>query len=203
MRKGSLPLAASLALLLASCYRERLVAPPPGDHLREPGEIAYYLDKGAGEALELGVREALQLWTDATGFKFVYAGKASGRVARDGRNRVVIMARWPQELPITAPAWCQAYLDASGKIVEADILLNAQAFSFTTKREAREGSLYVEEVLAKEIGRSLGIGLGGEAGDHYRSAQAGDGFAPGIDPAEMAAYLSLYAASPGEASAER
>jgi len=75
---------------------------------------------------------------------------------------VVLAAKWPNELPIGAAAWCQAYLDGSGNIVEADILLNAQAFSFTTRREARGGSLYVEDILAKEIGRSLGIGLGGD-----------------------------------------
>lgn len=106
----------------------------------------------------------------------------------------MLARKWPDELPIGAASWCQAYLDASGRIVEADILLNAQAFSFTTRREAKAGALYVEEVLAREIGSSLGIGLRGEGGDRYRAAAAGDGFEPGIDPAEMAAYLSLYAA---------
>jgi len=152
------------------------------------------LDRDASDALELGVRESYQLWSDATGFKFSYGGKVRGRVARDGRDEIVLMTRWPKELPIGEPAWCQAYLDGEGKIVEADILFNAQAFTFTTRREARAGSLYVEDLLTKEIGRSLGLDLGGESGDRYRSAQAGDSFEPGIDPVEMAAYLSLYAA---------
>jgi hypothetical protein len=156
--------------------------------------VTYYLDKGASDALELAVRESFQLWSDATSFKFSYGGKVSGRIARDGRNQVILLKRWPKELSIGAPAWSQVYLDVAGKIVEADILLNAQAFSFTTRREAKAGSLYIEEVLAKEIGRSLGIGLGEAAGDRYRAAATGDGFEPGIDPAEMAAYLSLYAA---------
>jgi len=46
----------------------------------------------------------------------------------------------------------------------------------------------------KRSAESLGIGLGEAAGDRYRAAATGDGFEPGIDPAEMAAYLSLYAA---------
>ncbi len=196
MKKRSVAVAALAALVLASCPRERLGPPPAGVHLRSPGAIAYYLDKGARDALELGVREAFQLWADSTSIKFSYGGKASARIARDGRNEVVLLSRWPAELPITAPAWCQAYLDGNGAIVEADILLNAQAFAFTTRREAKPGSLYIEEVLAKEIGRSLGIGLGEDASDRFHAAAAGDGFEPSVDPAEMAAYLSLYETGP-------
>jgi hypothetical protein len=196
MIKTPLALAAALVavLLAAACSRERLGPPPPGLHRRSASaSIAYRLDGRASDALELGVREAFQLWTDSTRFKFTYEGKAKARVARDGINEIVLSKKWPDELPIGAAAWCQAYLDASGSIVEADILLNAQAFDFTTKREAREGALYVEEVLAREIGRSLGIDMGAEGGDRYRRAAPGDGFEPGIDPAAMAAYLSLYA----------
>jgi len=186
--------ALGLILAMAGCSREGLGAPAGGPHKRSPGAIQYYFDKGASDALELGARESFQLWSDATKLEFSYAGKAAPRVARDGRNVVAFAKKWPNELPISAAAWCKAYLDKAGNIAEADILLNAQAYSFTTKREAKPGSLYIEDVLAKEIGRSLGLGLGGEAGDRYRSAQAGDGFEPGIDPADMAAYLSLYAA---------
>jgi hypothetical protein len=193
--KSVVAVAALSALLLAGCTRARLGPPPPGAHKRSAStRIAYYLDDSASEALELGVREAFQLWSDSSAFKFDYEGRVRSSVARDGHNAVVLMKRWPNELPIGAPAWCQLYLDASGRIAEADILLNAQAFAFTTKREAKEGALYVEEVLAREIGRSLGIASGDEGGDAYRRAAAGDGFEPGIDPAEMAAYLSLYAA---------
>jgi hypothetical protein len=186
--------AAAAALLLLGCSRERLVSPPAGVHKRAATAITYYLDRGASEALELGVREAFQLWTDATDFKFSYGGRTGARVARDGRNEVVIARKWPNELAIGQPAWCQVYLDKAGAIVEADILLNAQAFSFTAKREAKAGSVYVEDALAKEIGLSLGIGFGEEAVKDNRTAAAGDGFEPGIDPAEMAAYLSLYKA---------
>ena len=195
MSKPFLALVPALAavLLLAGCTRERLGLPPPGVHKRAATALSWYFDKGAGEALEQGAQEGFRLWTDASAFKFAYAGKASSRIARDGRNMVALVKKWPNELPQGLAAWCQAYLDASGSIVEADILLNAQAFSFTTKLEAKPGSLYVEDVLAKEIGRSLGIGLGEEATDRYRAAAPGDGFEPGIDPAEMAAYLSLYA----------
>jgi len=189
------PLAAALAaILLLGCSHERLGPPAPGMHKRGATAIAYYLDKDASETLELAVREAFQLWTDASDFKFSYGGRTSPRVARDGRNEVVIERKWPNELAIGLPAWCQVYLDKAGAIAEADILLNAQAFSFTSKREAKAGSLYIEEVLAKEIGRSLGIGLGDGTVDRYRPAQVGELFEPGIDPAEMAAYLSLYEA---------
>jgi hypothetical protein len=180
------------AVALAGCSRERLGPPPPGTHKRSSSKpIAYSLDRSASEALELGVREAFQLWGDSTSFKFAYEGRSRPRVARDGRNTVAILKRWPNELPIGEAAWCQLYLDASGGIEEADILLNAQAFGFTTKREAKEGALYVEDVLAQAIGRSLGIDSEGGA---YRRAVPGEPFEPGIDPAEMAAYLSLYAA---------
>jgi|GEM_PF-3169789 hypothetical protein len=186
------------AILFSGCSRELLGPPPAGVHLRAEKFISYYLDERVGDAVELAVRESFQLWSDATVFRFSYAGKAPGRAARDGRNMVVFMSHWPKELPIGSPAWSQVYLDSSGKIVEADILLNAQAFSFTTRREAAPGSLYVEDVLAKAIGLSLGIGLAsdraGESGDRYRVASAGDNFEPGISPAEMAAYLSLYEA---------
>lgn len=194
MRIGRFVILACLALILAACSRERLGAPAAGTHKRLGGTISYSLDSGASEALELGVREAFQLWSDATAFKFSYAGKSRSGYGRDGRNQVILARKWPKELPIGDAAWCQVYLDAKGSIVESDILLNAQAFSFTTRREARPGSLYVEEVLGREIGRSLGLGIGEEGGDRYRAAQAGDGFEPGIDPAEMASYLSLYAA---------
>jgi hypothetical protein len=153
------------------------------------------LDANASAELELGVREVFQLWSDSTQFKFTYAGKSRSGYGRDGRNQIVILKKWPNELPIGTAAWCQAYLDKDGNITEADILLNAQAFSFTTRREAKPGSLYIEDVLSREIGRSLGLGLGEDASDRYKAAAAGDGFEPGIDPAEMAAYLSLYAAN--------
>lgn len=193
--KGAAATAFLLALILPGCSRDRLGPPPPGTHRRAPSApIVYYLDGAASEGLELGVREAFQLWSDASAFKFSYGGKARLRAARDGRNAVILEKKWPEELPIGAAAWCQVYLDGAGRIVESDILLNAQAFEFTTKREARAGALYVEDVLSREIGRSLGIDSGGEGGDQYRRAAAGDGFEPGIDPAEMAAYLSLYAA---------
>jgi hypothetical protein len=185
------------ALLLVSCPRERLGPPPAGVHKRSAAApVAYYLDRDASEALELGVREAFQLWADATKFKFSYEGKIKGRIARDGRNEVVLLKKWPNELPIRAAAWSQLYLDSSGNIAEADILLNAQAYAFTTRREAKAGELYIEDVLAREIGRTLGLGPGIEEGPGpgAREAAAGDGFEPGIEPAEMAAYLSLYAA---------
>jgi hypothetical protein len=180
---------------MAGCTpRERLGA-PTGTHRRPAGTIAYSLDVCASEALELGVREAFQLWSDATQFKFAYAGKSRAGYGRDGRNQIVLAKKWPNELPIGAAAWCQAYLDKDGNIAEADILLNAQAYSFTTRREAKPGSLYVEDVLGREIGRSLGLGIGEEGSDRFKAAQPGDGFEPGIDPAEMASYLSLYSAA--------
>jgi hypothetical protein len=189
-----------IVLLASSCHRERLAAPPPGLHRRADRAITYFLDEGASDAVELAVRESFQLWSDATIFKFTYGGKAPGRIARDGRNMVVMMKRWPKELPIDSVAWSQLYLDASGDIVESDILLNDEAFTFTTRREAKADSIYIEDVLAKAIGKALGIGLGtGDADDSvrgYRVAAAGLGFEPGIDPAEMAAYLSLYEAKP-------
>ncbi len=196
MKQRTLAALASAALFLAACSRDRLAPPPAGVHLRSDRAITYYLDRGASDAIELATRESFQLWSDSTAFKFTYGGKAPGRWARDGRNTVVLLKHWPKELPIGSAAWTQVYLDSSGKIVEADILLNAQAFSFTTRREAKAGEVYVEDVLSRAIGRSLGIGLGSDPGSGYRIAAPGDGFEPGIDPAEMAAYLSLYAASP-------
>ena len=189
-------LAAVLAALsLAACSRERLGPPPAGLHKRSAtSPVPYYLDRSAGEALELGVREAFQLWSDASKFKFAYEGKAKARIARDGRNEVVLLKKWPNELPIRAAAWSELYLDAAGNIVEADILLNQQAYDFTTKREAKAGALYVEDVLSREIGKTIGLGTGIGDGAPGRAAAAGDAFEPGIDPAEMAAYLSLYAA---------
>ena len=193
MKIRVLAVAAVAVLLCLACSRDRLGPPPSGVHLRAGGAISFYLDKAASDALELAIRESFQLWSDASIFKFSYTGKAPGRAARDGRNQVILMTRWPKELSIGKAAWTQVYLDASGKIAEADILLNAQAFSFTTRREAKVGSLYVEEVLSMEIGRSLGIGLGDDAKDQFHVAQAGEVFEPDIDPAQMAAYLSLYA----------
>jgi hypothetical protein len=194
MKHRPVAAAALAAALLLGCERERFGAPPPGPHLRSRGTIAYFLDASASDALELGAREAFQLWSDATDFDFAYGGKAKARAARDGRNQVVLMRRWPEELSIRAPSWCQAYVDKDGAIIEADILLNLQAFGFTARREAKQGCLYIEEVLAKAIGRSIGIGLGEDPGDAFRPAAAGDAFEPGIGPAEMAAYLSLYKA---------
>ena len=37
------------------------------------------------------------------------------------------------------------------------------------------------------------LGLGEDAKDQFHVAQAGEVFEPDIDPAQMAAYLSLYA----------
>jgi hypothetical protein len=198
MRTSHILAAALAAATLAGCAPTRIGPAPAGLHTRVATAITYYLDKAAGDALELGVRESFQMWSEATMFKFSYGGRVSARIARDGRDEVVIMRHWPQELPIGDAAWCQVYLDAAGKIREADILLNAQAFSFTTRREAKPGSLFIEDVLEKEIGRSIGLGLKTDVSaiDDYRPAQPGEAFEPGIDPADMAAYLSLYATDP-------
>ena len=196
MRTSHVLATALAAALLAGCAPSRFGPVPAGVHTRAATAITFFLDKEASEALELGVRESFQMWSDATAFKFMYGGKVAAKAARDGKDEVVIMQRWPKELPIGDAAWCQAYLDSSGKIVEADILLNAQAFTFTSAREAKTGSLYIEDVLEKEIGRSLGLGLKTDSNvvDQYRPAQASEAYEPGIDPADMAAYLSLYEA---------
>ncbi len=198
MKHRILASAVFAVLLVLSCSRARLVPPPSGVHLRADRAITYYLDRSANDAIELATRESFQLWSDATSFKFAYGGKARALIARDGRNMVIFMARWPKELPIGTVGWTQVYLDSAGRIVEADILLNAQAFSFTTRREAKPGSLYIEDVLAKEIGKSLGIGFDSvpDTSASFRVASSGDAYEPGIDPAEMAAYLSLYETSP-------
>jgi hypothetical protein len=197
MKMRALVVVVSAVFLVPACSRERLGPSPAGVHLRPGSSITYFIDGAASDAVELAVRESFQVWSDATKFKFSYGGRSPGRIARDGQNRVVLMPWWPKELSIGDAAWTQAYLDGSGRIAEADILLNTQAFPFTTMREAKAGNLYVEEVLVREIGRSLGIGLGEMGKGLPRKAVAGESFEPGIDPAVMAAYLSLYEA--GEA----
>lgn len=183
-----------LGLILSSCSRERLGPPPAGLHRRVAGTIDYSIDAAVSPEIEAGIRQAFDIWSAATPFKFEYAGRTKAGFGHDGKNKVLILKSWPPELPQTAAAWCQAYLDSEGNLVQTDILLNAQSFSFTSRAESKPGSLYIEDVLLREIGRSLGLGLGEEASDRFKAAQAADGFEPSIDPAEMASYLSLYAA---------
>lgn len=197
MKQPLVAVIVAAAILFAACSGERITPVSPGVHLRAGKAITFFLDRAASDAIELATRESFQLWSASTTFKFSYGGKAPGRLARDGRNSVILMRRWPKELPIGMAAWTQVYLDSSGAIVEADILLNAQAFSFTTHREAKPGEVYIEDILSREIGRSLGVGLTPDlSAGTYRVAASGDDYEPGIDPVEMAAYLSLYAAGP-------
>ena len=128
-----------------------------GPHLRKETRVEYYLNKEANDLTEVTVRETFERWGKATGFDFVFKGRNTAGLEKDGKNTVSFLLKWPPEIPIGKVAYCMNWYDSAGNIVESDIIFNMAIAKFTTLRTNKPDSYYIEGVLSHEIGHLLGL----------------------------------------------
>jgi len=180
-----------LTMLFFSCAES---PPPPGPHRWEESTIEFYLNKEANLLTETVVREGFQNWADNTHFTFVFKGRNSAGLKKDGKNTVSFLIKWPDDIPISKTAYCKTWYDRKGNIIEADIIFNMQVARFTTLRTNKRDSYYIEGVLAHEIGHLIGL-------DHIENEKclmkkfsplAESYFRGKIDPLTLTAYRDLY-----------
>jgi hypothetical protein len=109
------------------------------------------------EALTAAAVRAFQAWNRAPGsyFRFRYAGRTNAvRAAPDGENCMIwVVGNWPYK-PETI-AYTTAWVDGSGRIVEADIELNAEAFAWSPFGAA--SAVDVQNAVTHECGHVLGL----------------------------------------------
>ena len=103
------------------------------------------------------VVRALQAWNRVPGsyLRFRYAGRTrTDRAAPDGENCVIWVTRGWRHRP-DAIAYTTAWVDASGRIVDTDIELNAQRFTWSTTGAV--GAFDVQNTVTHEGGHEAGL----------------------------------------------
>jgi hypothetical protein len=100
---------------------------------------------------------AVQTWSRVPGsyLRLRYAGQTTeSRPAPDGENCVIWVTRdWPYK-PETI-AYTTAWIDASGLIIDADIELNAELFTWSA--EGAPGTVDTQNAVAHECGHVVGL----------------------------------------------
>ena len=155
-----------------------------------------------GAAGEEAIRRAAAGWSGVTGrFAFRFAGGAAEvRPRADGRNDVGWAWRdWPYD-PVLVATTARSYRTDDGRIVDADVLLNAENHAWSTGG----GGFDVESAVAHELGHVAGLGHSevGEA-TMYGSTAAGETHKRSLEDDDRSGLVALYGtASSTEASAE-
>jgi hypothetical protein len=124
--------------------------------VRSTYRVQYYLNREATPLTERAVKRGFRRWAEATDFDFVYAGRHTAGLRRDGKNTVSFLLRWPEEIP-PKTAYCRNWRNRRGDIVESDIIFNMTIARFTTLETRTPEAYYIEGVLAHEIGHMLGL----------------------------------------------
>ena len=163
-------------------------------HRRVEQTIEYYLNIEANELAEVAVQTAFHNWQQITHFTFVYKGRNSAGLIKDGKNTVSFLKRWPREIGITKIAWCQNWYDDQGNIIESDIIFNMTLTKFTTLRTNSKNAYYIEGVLAHEIGHMLGLQhIDSDSSVMKEKSSQEESFFKGVIDAEtINAYKTLY-----------
>jgi hypothetical protein len=123
-------------------------------------ELCYYINREANPQSEMAINMAFSRWQEATGakLKFEYKGRNRAGLFRDGKNTFSFLVKWPKGIPESKIAYCRKWYDASGAIVESDIIFNMKLAKFTTLSTNTDDSYYIEGICAHEIGHMLGLG---------------------------------------------
>lgn len=169
--------------------------------------------------LSAASRAAWDTWSFAPGSSFTatYAGPHAEAAAADGRSTIAAPTTWDPAFgdPERAIAFTALVYDTrTGTIGEADLLLNAERFTF----DGTPGSFDAQSVILHEAGHALGLGHScGDPGGRHRSCFSipddppgererilGAVMAPGLSPAVERRVLGaddlagLAAAYPGD-----
>jgi len=148
----------------------------------------------ADEALTGAVVRALKTWNRAPGsyFRFRYAGRTRAtRAMPDGENCIIWVTRnWPYK-PQTI-AYTTLWVDASGRVLDADIELNAEVFAWSSAGEM--GKADVENAVVHELGHVFGLAHSLESTETtmFPLVLLGEVLKRSLDPDDRAGIRALY-----------
>ncbi len=128
--------------------------------------IPYYISAstfGRHADFLLAIDTALNTWrkVDSTRYEFLPMGCTEGSgTGNDGLNQIVFISRgWeldPLAIAVTRNYYISGNSARTGLIMDSDILLNGQAYNFTTTNAP--GSHDVQNILTHETGHLMGLG---------------------------------------------
>ncbi len=148
----------------------------------------------ADEALAGAVLHAFQTWNRVPGsyLRFRYAGRTKAtRAAPDGENCVIWVTRdWPYK-PETV-AYTTSWVDISGRVVDADIELNAEVFVWSAF--GATGAVDVQNAVTHECGHVLGLAHSLESAETtmFPIILLGEVLKRSLDPDDLDGVRALY-----------
>ncbi|MBI2373297.1 MAG: matrixin family metalloprotease [Deltaproteobacteria bacterium] len=121
-------------------------------------ELEYTIAAGESERIATAIRLGFDAWSARERSELVtrYVGLVSEASLEDERSTVASYSGWPDELPDPAAtvAFTPLFFDSTtGRIRAADVLLNAERFSF----DRGPGSYDARSVVAHEAGHAIGL----------------------------------------------
>lgn len=146
------------------------------------------------DAVSSAVVRAFQTWNRVPGsyFRLQYAGRtATSRPAPDGENCVIwVTAGWRYK-PETI-AYTTVWIDAAGRIIDADIELNAERFVWSADGEA--GAVDTQNAVTHECGHVVGLAhsLDSTSPTMFPIVLLGEVLKRSLEPDDLAGVRVLY-----------
>ena len=183
-----------LLLTLPALAYDTINAAWPASELPLPYYIAEDLGSLDDEAAVAAIQAAVAVWSEATcGVPFAYQGRIAGTAygdASDGLNVIYIVGTgWPEESALASSP--RLYVNGAD-IVEGDIALNAQYFSWAVEGADGIGSFDVTAGMVHELGHLLGLWHSNVEGASLNPAMVGNPEAITLEEDDIAGLCYVY-----------
>jgi hypothetical protein len=127
--------------------------------------VNYYINPANADVTAAAAEAAIQAGAATWGsqsnadFRFYYMGRTTGTtLANNGRNEV-FFRNTSSGSTIAETYW---WADASGRLIDADIVFYDGGFRFFTGSKGCSNGVYLEDTAAHEFGHALGLGHSGD-----------------------------------------
>ncbi|MEO7271708.1 MAG: Ig-like domain-containing protein [Vicinamibacterales bacterium] len=123
--------------------------------------VNYYINPANSDVSEAAAEAAIQAgaatWgsQSAADFRFYYMGRTTGSVAMNNGKNEMFFRNVSAGGTVAETYW---WADASGRLIDADILFYDGGITFFTGTSGCSGGLYIEDTAAHEFGHALGLG---------------------------------------------
>lgn len=159
-------------------------------------KLAAELPEGVDVAeVEAELEAALQTWSevDCTPLSLTYGGRVEGAAfseETDGDNVVFLLdSGWPEDAGLLSTPVIRT---SGSQLVEVDLALNFQYFSWTTDAEDTSGAYDLQGAFAHELGHLVGLWHSTEAGATLNPAMDGDPEARTLEEDDLTGLCELY-----------